>query len=69
MNKLLRYSFVALLAMIVGSAWADEVTMKYSGTETSNMLADGSNEAATVGLDASTWSVVADKGLLQMLLA
>ena len=62
MNKLLRYSFVALLAMIVGSAWADEVTMKYSGTETSNMLADGSNEAATVGLDASTWSVVADKG-------
>lgn len=62
MNKLLRYSFVAILAMIVGSAWADEVTMKYSGTETSNMLADGSNEAATVGLDASAWSVVADKG-------
>ena len=62
MNKLLRYSFIALLAMIVGSAWADEVTMKYSGTETSNMLADGSNEAATVGLDASAWSVVADKG-------
>ena len=62
MNKFLRYSFVAILAMIVGSAWADEVTMKYSGTETSNMLADGSNEAATVGLDASAWSVVADKG-------
>lgn len=61
MNKILRYSFVALLAMIVGSAWADEVTMKYSGTETSNMLADGSNEAATFGLDTSAWSVVADK--------
>ena len=36
--------------------------MKYTGTETSNMLADGSNEAATVGLEASAWSVVADKG-------
>jgi hypothetical protein len=48
--------------MIFGSAWAEEVTMKYTGTETSNMLADGSNEAATVGLEASAWSVVADKG-------
>ena len=62
MNKLLRYSFVVLLTMIFGSAWAEEVTMKYTGTETSNMLADGSNEAATVGLEASAWSVVADKG-------
>lgn len=62
MNKILRYSFVVLLTMIFGSAWAEEVTMKYTGTETSNMLADGSNEAATVGLEASAWSVVADKG-------
>ena len=36
--------------------------MKYTGTETSNMVADGSNEAATFGLDASSWSVTADKG-------
>ena len=62
MNKILRYSFVVLLTMIFGSAWAEEVTMKYTGTETSNLLADGSNEAATVGLDASAWSVVAEKG-------
>ena len=62
MNKILRYSFVVLLTMIFGSAWAEEVTMKYTGTQTSNMLADGSNEAATVGLEASAWSVVADKG-------
>ena len=62
MNKILRYSFVVLLTMIFGSAWAEEVTMKYTGTATSNLLADGSNEAATVGLDASAWSVVADKG-------
>ena len=26
MNKFLRYSFVALLAMVMGSAWADDVT-------------------------------------------
>ena len=62
MNKILRYSFVVLLTMIFGSAWAEEVTMKYTGTATSNLLADGSNEAATVGLEASAWSVVADKG-------
>ena len=62
MNKILRYSFVVLLTMIFGSAWAEEVTMKYTGTATSNLLADGSNEAATVGLDASAWSVVAEKG-------
>lgn len=26
MNKILRYSFIALLAMVMGSAWADDVT-------------------------------------------
>lgn len=42
--------------------WADEVTLKYSGSTTTNMKADGSNEAATVGLDENVWSVVASKG-------
>ena len=35
--------------------------MKYSGTTTTNMTCDG-NEAATLGLNASEWSVTADKG-------
>ena len=62
MNKILRYSFVALLAMVFGNVLADEVTMKYSGSTTENMSADGSNEAATVGLSDSEWSVIASKG-------
>ena len=41
---------------------ADEATMKYSGSTTANMKADGSNEAASVGLNDSEWSVVASKG-------
>lgn len=59
MNKILRYSLVALMAMVMGNVYADEVTMKYSG-ETANMT--GENDAALVGLDASAWSVVGDKG-------
>lgn len=61
MNKFLRYSFVALLAMVFGNVMAEEATMKYSGS-TTNMKADGSNEAASVGLNDSEWSVVASKG-------
>ena len=63
MNKLLRYSFVALLAVMgFGNVMADEVTLKYEGSTTGNLKADGSNEAASLGLDENTWSVVADKG-------
>ena len=36
--------------------------MKYSGTTTTNLKADGSNEAGSVGLDDAAWSVVADRG-------
>ena len=43
-----------------GGATTGSATLKYSGTTTTNM-AEGNN-AATVGLDASDWSVVADKG-------
>ena len=59
MNKILRYSFIALLAMVFGNVMADEATLKYSGSTTGNMKADGSNEAASVGLSDSEWSVVA----------
>ncbi len=36
------------------------VTLKYSGSSTGNMT--GNNDAATVGLDASKWSVIGAKG-------
>ena len=60
MNKILRFSLVALMAIVFGNVYADEVTMKYTGSETTNMT--GNNDAALVGLDASAWSVVGDKG-------
>ena len=60
MKKIFTLTLLAILGM--SSAVAEEVTMKYAGSTTSNMKADGSNEAATFGLDASAWSVTADKG-------
>ncbi len=60
MNKILRVFLVALLAIMVGNVSAEEVTMKYSGETTSTMT--GGNDAATVGLDATEWSVVGAKG-------
>ena len=39
---------------------AQEVTMQYSGSTTTNMT--GENDAALVGLDATEWSVVGAKG-------
>ena len=47
MKQILRYSLVALLAMVFGNVMADEAILKYSGTTTANMKADGSNEAAS----------------------
>ena len=45
-----------------GSSTPDpvDVTMQYTGSTTTNMT--GNNDAATVGLDADKWSVVAAKG-------
>ena len=60
MNKILRYSFMALMAMMFGNVMADEVTMAYPGGTTTNMT--GNNDAALVGLNADEWSVVAAKG-------
>ena len=46
--------------LCVTAAWAETVTMAYTGTTTSNMT--GNNDATLVGLDASMWSVVGSKG-------
>ena len=43
-----------------GLSFADQVTMKYSGTTTANMT--GENDASLFGLDADAWSVVGNKG-------
>ena len=59
-QKLLK-SFLLLCGLIVGStSWADDVTLAYETASTTNMT--GNNDAATVGLDASEWSVVGYKG-------
>ena len=59
--KLLRFSLLSMLVMFFGGlAFADQITMKYSGSTTTNMT--GENDAALLGLDADAWSVVGDKG-------
>jgi hypothetical protein len=58
--KLLRFCLLGILAMFCGTVFADQVTMKYSGDATTNMT--GENDAALLGLDATAWSVVGDKG-------
>lgn len=58
--KLLRFSLLSIMAMLWGTVFADQITMKYSGTETGNMT--GENDAALLGLDATAWSVIGDKG-------
>ena len=58
--KLLRFSLLSMLVMLCGNVFADQVTMKYSGSTTGNMT--GENDAALLGLDAAAWSVVGDKG-------
>ena len=60
MIKKLRYLCTLLLLAVVSGAWADEVTLQYTGSTTTNMT--GGNDAALVGLNASEWSVVSDKG-------
>ena len=46
MNKILRYSFVALLAMIMGSAWADDVTFT-AGTDKGTNGTSGNPDTMT----------------------
>ena len=51
---------LSALVVGLGTAWADEVTLAYTTNSTTNMT--GNNDAATVGLDESEWSVIGDKG-------
>lgn len=60
MKKLLRLTFLALVAMVCNTAMAGEVKLVYSGATSKNMT--GENDAALLGLDAEKWSVVAAKG-------
>lgn len=54
-------SLLMLFTFSVGTMWAKETaTISFSGTTTTNMT--GENDAATVGLSASSWSVVGAKG-------
>lgn len=46
---------------------ASEAIMQYTGGVTTNMVGDGANNAATVGLDADLFTVLADKGANQNL--
>ena len=54
------FTLFTMLLLFVASVAAESVTLQYSGTETGNMT--GENDAATVGLDATKWSVVGAKG-------
>lgn len=61
MKKIL--SLLLMLFMSVGMWAANEqqtVELAYTGTTTTNMT--GENDAAIVGLDASEWSVIGNKG-------
>ena len=64
MNKKLQFKSVILLVALllggVGSAWAEDETLQFKGTSTTNMT--GGNDAALVGLNANDWSVIGDKG-------
>ena len=50
----------AMLFLNVGIAMGETATLAYTGETTTNMT--GNNDAALVGLDASQWTVVGDKG-------
>ena len=54
----------SLLAAVLfaGSMMAAEAILQYTGGVTANMDGDGANNAATLGLDATLFSVTAEKG-------
>ena len=54
------FALCAMLFLNVGIAKAETATISYAGGTTTNMT--GNNDATLVGLDASLWSVVSDKG-------
>ena len=58
--QFLRLTLLSLLTLLCSTVSAKEVTMAYTGTTTTNMT--GENDAALMGLDATAWSVIGDKG-------
>ncbi len=54
-----------MMALLCVTAWAETVTLFYSGKETTNMT--GNNDAALLGLDPETWEVIGSKGASNML--
>ena len=54
--KFLRFSLMSILFMLFGVVHADDISLKYSGTTTTNMTSN--NDAALFGLDATAWAVV-----------
>ncbi len=59
MKKL--FSMIAAV-LFAGSMFAETATIKYPGGTTTNMVGEGTNNAETVGLDATEFEVLADKG-------
>lgn len=61
--------FFSILAAVLfaGSMMAAEAVLQYTGGVTANMVGDGANNAATLGLDANLFTVLADKGSNQNL--
>ncbi len=61
--------FFSILAAVLfaGSMMAAEAVLQYTGSVTANMVGDGANNAATLGLDADLFTVLADKGSSQTL--
>ena len=61
--------FFSLIAAVLfaGSMMAAEAVLQYTGGVTANMVGDGANNAATLGLDADLFTVLADKGSNQNL--
>ena len=61
--------FFSLIAAVLfaGSMMATDAIMQYTGGVTTNMVGNGANNAATVGLDADLFTVLADKGSNQNL--
>ena len=60
------FSFFAAL-LFAGSMMAAEAILQYTGGVTANMVGDGANNAAALGLDEDLFTVLADKGANQNL--
>ena len=59
-SRLKHLAFMLLFLLGSLNVWGGEVTISYSGSSTTNMT--GNNDAATVGLNATSWSVIGAKG-------